>query len=98
MEKRGSGVCAGRCGQPGIARWRLGGSHEPGEGVDVIVRIFTTDDVRIIVAAGGVGDIVAQGCDLSRIDPVSYTHLIQVRATSEGKQAGILTLPAEATD
>ena len=98
MEKRGPGLSTGGRGEPGISRWRLGGSHEPGKGVDVIVRIFTTDHVRIVVAACGVRDIVAQGCDLSRIEPVSYTHLIQVSATRKGKQAGILALPAEATD
>src|SRR2546421_3830109 len=98
VEKRGSRLRTRRCGQPRISRWRLGRSHETGEGIDVVVRIFAATDRWIIVARRGVGHVIAERGDFLQVKSVGNAHLVQVSATGKGEQAGILTLPTKTAD
>src|SRR5947209_42596 len=97
MEKRGASLSVGSGCQPGVARRRLGGPHELGEGVDVIVRVLRTDYVWVVIAARSVGNVITQGRNFTRVEPVGNAHFVQVSPACESEQAGILIFPTEAT-
>src|SRR6266446_3119849 len=98
MEERSPSLCTRSRRQSRISRGRLGRPHELGEGVDIIVGVLSTNAARPVIAERIVGNVVAQCCDLTGIESVGDAHLIQIGATGEAKQTGILILPTEAAD
>src|ERR1700731_4722222 len=90
VEQVVSGDSVRRRRQSGVAWRSLGSAHEAGKVVDIFKTVWTE---RIFGIGGGLAD-----CGGIRwLQAAGYALLVDISVSSEGEQAGLLVLPAEAS-